>query len=107
VKLIREALAKVPQAQEARLQVTDKPDTLSLRIETHAGKPLNPDDYEVFSATPQTIDPAATIRFTRAASGWTAEVPKCEYLTNLPKELTLVLAGKSGQPPISLTWKSD
>ena len=36
-KLIREALAKVPQPQEVRLQVTEKPDTLSLRIETHAG----------------------------------------------------------------------
>lgn len=106
-KIIREALAKVPQPQEGRLQVTEKPDTLSLQIETSPDQPLNPGDYEIFPATPQTLDPAATIRFTRAASGWIAEVPKCEYLTKPPKELTLVLDGKSGQPPISLKWKAE
>ncbi len=106
-KLIREALAKVPQLQEVRLQVTEKPDALSLWIETQPDQPLDPGDYEIFPATPQTLDPAAVIRFTRSATAWTAEVPKCEYLTKPPKELTLVLAGKSGQPPISLKWKTE
>lgn len=108
-KLIAEALAKVPQLQEkwVHLGVSEKPDTLKLRIEAHVSKPLNLEDYNIFPVTPQTIDPAATIQFTRNGSEWNAEVPKSEYLTKPIKQLTLVLAGKSGQPPISLSWKSD
>jgi thiol:disulfide interchange protein DsbD len=108
-ELIREALAKVPQPPEKWLQlgVSEKPDTLTLRIEAQAGKPLNVDDYEIFPATPQILDPAADIRFTRNGPAWTADVPKDEYLTKSPKELTLVLAGKSGQPPMSVKWTAD
>jgi thiol:disulfide interchange protein DsbD len=106
-KLIREALAKVPQPRESRLEVTEKPDTLSLRMETPAGGSLDPGDYDVFPATPEIIDPSATLNFTRNGSQWTAEVPKSEYLSKPVRELTLVLAGKSGQPPISLKWKAE
>jgi DsbC/DsbD-like thiol-disulfide interchange protein len=108
-KIIREALGKVPQPQEkrVRLGVTEKPASLLLTIKAPPGAPLNPEDYEIFTATPQTIQPVAAIQFTRDGSDWTAEVPKCEYIAKPISELTLVLAGKSGQPPMSLTWKSD
>ncbi len=106
-KLIREALAKVPQSQEIRLEVTEKQDNLALRIDASPGQPLNLDDYEIFPATPQTIHPAATIRFISDGSGWTAEVRKDEYFSKPDRRLILVLAGKSGQPPMSLKWKPD
>jgi thiol:disulfide interchange protein DsbD len=107
--LIRDALTKIPQPREKwpRLGVMEKPDTLSLSIETQEGSPLDPDDYEIFPATPEIIDPAATLNFTRNGSQWTAEVPKSEYLSKPVKELTLVLAGKSGQPPLALKWKAE
>jgi thiol:disulfide interchange protein DsbD len=108
-KPIREALAKVPQPGEnpLRLVVLEKPDTLSLRLGIHPATPLNPEDFEVFPATPEAIDPSADIRFFQAGSAWTAEVAKSEYLTRPLETLTLVLAGKSGQPPISVNWKSE
>ena len=106
-KLIREALAKVPEPQEIRLEVTEKQNSFALRIGAPSSKPLNLDDYEIFPATPQTIDPAATIRFTRDGSDWTAEVPKDEYFSKPASGLILVLAGKSKQPPMSLKWKPE
>lgn len=107
--LIRDALAKVPRPQEKwlRLEVSEKSTSLSLRLETLSDTPLNPDDYEIFPATPQTIDPAAPIRFARDGDAWTADVPKSEYLTKPARELTLVFAGKSGQSPVSVKWASD
>lgn len=107
--IIRDALAKVPQPREKwlRLGVSEKQDALSLRLETLSDTPLNPNDYEFFPATPQTIDPAAPILFTRDGDAWIADVRKSEYLMKPARELTLVLVGKSGQPPVSAKWTSD
>lgn len=108
-KPIREALARVPQpaGNSLQLEVSETPRTLLLRLEMDSGKPLNPGDYEIFPVTLQAIDPAANIRFAQTGSAWTAEVAKNEYLTQPLKNLTLVLVGKSGQPPISVKWKSE
>lgn len=108
-KPIRDALAQIPQpaGNSLRLEVSETPRTLLLRLEMDSGKPLNPGDYEIFPATPQAVDPAANIRFSQAGSAWTAEVAKNEYLTQPLKNLTLVLAGKSGQSSIFVKWKSE
>lgn len=107
-KMIDEALAKVPQPQQGwvHLGVTETPKFLSLRIEAHLSRPLNLEEYEIFPATPQVIDAAAKIQFTRHGADWLAEVPKSEYATTAISELTIVLAPKADQPPLSLMWKS-
>lgn len=108
-KPIREALAQVPQSGEnsLRLEVSEKEGTLSLRLGFLSGELPNLGDYEIFPATPEAIDPATNIRFTRVSAAWNSQVPKGEYLTQPLKKLTLVLVGKSGQPPISVHWKSE
>ncbi len=105
-KVIQSALAKIPQPQQGwvLLKVTEKPDVVVLRIEAQISHPLDLNDYEVFPATPQVIDPAAKIQFTKNGAEWNAEVPKSEYAPKPINELTLVLGGKAQQPPISLTW---
>lgn len=107
--LTRDALAKIPRLQEkwVHLGVAEKKDVVVLRIEAHVSRPLNLEDYEIFPATPQVVDPSAKILFIRNGSEWTAEVTKSEYLVKPAKELTLVLVGRSGQPPMALTWKSE
>jgi DsbC/DsbD-like thiol-disulfide interchange protein len=108
-KIIMEALAKVPQPAEnsLRLKVSEKPHTLLLRLENDSGTPLNPGNYEIFPVTPLAVDPAASIRFTQTGSVWVAEVAKNEYLTQPLKNLSLVFAGKSGQAPIFVKWKTE
>lgn len=106
---IDDALAKVPRPRQewVHLRVTENQKVLSLSIEAHAGQPLpDLDQYEILPATPQVIDPAAKIQFTRSGVEWRAEVPKSEYAAGAVSELTLVLAPKTGQPPLSLTWKA-
>ena len=107
-KTIDVALAKIPQHQEGwvHLSVTEKPKVLALNIEAHLSRPLNLADYEIFPATPQVIDTAAKIQFAASGAEWLAEVPKSEYASGTVSELTLVLVSKTGQPPLSLTWKS-
>ncbi|MES2660243.1 MAG: protein-disulfide reductase DsbD domain-containing protein [Verrucomicrobiota bacterium] len=107
-KLIEASLRKIPLTPGNRisLKVVEMPKTLKLTIEGLANKKVNLAEYEVFPATPQTIDSAAKIQFASDGTKWTAEVPKSEYATKAIPELTLVLAGKSDQAPISLTWKS-
>jgi DsbC/DsbD-like thiol-disulfide interchange protein len=107
-KMIDDALAKVPQPQQGwvHLGVTEKPKILALRIEAHLSRPLNLDEYEIFPATPRVIDAATKIQFTRHGADWLAEVPKSEYATTAISELTIVLAPKADQPPLSLMWKS-
>jgi thiol:disulfide interchange protein DsbD len=107
-KAVDDALAKVPQAQQewVHLSVTEMPKVLALRIEAHQSRPLDLEGYEIFPETPQVIDPAAKIRFTRNGAEWLAEAPKSEYATAAVSELTLVLVPKTGQSPLSLTWKA-
>ncbi|MEO5917436.1 MAG: protein-disulfide reductase DsbD domain-containing protein [Luteolibacter sp.] len=107
-KLIDAALRKIPLTPGNRitLKVVENPKTLLLTIEGLTNKNVNLGEYEVFPATPQVIDSAAKILFASDGAKWTAEVPKSEYATKAIPELTLVLAAKSDQAPISLTWKS-
>ncbi|MES2437825.1 MAG: protein-disulfide reductase DsbD domain-containing protein [Verrucomicrobiota bacterium] len=101
---IAAALEKIPQPREngAALTVEEKPKTLLLAI---TGIELA-ENSEIFPATPQVVDAAADFKFSKAGDRWTAEVPKNEYATGPAKELTLVLAGKGGTAPVSLTWKA-
>lgn len=116
-KEIEASRAKVPRlAAGALLTVEEKPKTLLLTLLVPASglKPLGlgctgspkPEDYEVFPLTMQAIDSAAKFDFIARGDHWTAEVPKSEYATQPIRELTLVFAGKSGQDPVSLIWKS-
>lgn len=107
-KVIDAALRKIPitPGNQISLKVVENLKTLLLRIEGLTGKSVDLAQYEVFPATPQVIDAATKIEFENDGSSWTAEVPKSEYATKAIPELTLVLAGKSDQAPISLTWKS-
>ena len=105
--LIAEALWKIPRpAHAGSLKVLENEKTLLITIES-PDKGLDPNEYEIFPATSQVIDSAAKFRFSGGGTHWTAEVPKSEYATKAIKELTLVLAGKAKQPPISLTWKAE
>jgi thiol:disulfide interchange protein DsbD len=107
-KIIEAALRKIPITPGNRiaLKIVENPKTLTLRIEGLTGKNINLAEYEVFPATPQVIDPAAEIHFKSDGTTWLAEVAKSEFAPKAVSELTLVLAGKSDQAPISLTWKS-
>lgn len=95
-----------PPGNRISLKVAEKPKSLVLTIEGLTNKDVNLGEYEIFPATPEVIETAAKIHFTSDGSKWTAEVPKSEYATAAIPELTLVLAGKSDESPISLTWKS-
>ncbi len=108
-ELIAEASRKIPVPQDAwlHLGVTEKSGILSLRIEAHVTRPLDLNDYEIFPATPQVVDPAAPIQFTRSGAEWRADVAKSEYATKPIQKLTLVLAGKAKQPPLALTWTAE
>lgn len=101
--LIAGALSKIPQAKggEARLSVEEKEKTLVLAI---TGVEVA-ENSEVFPATPQVVDAGAEYKFSKSGDRWTAEVAKSEYAGSPVEELTLVLAGKGGTAPVSLTWK--
>ena len=107
-KLIEDALLKIPrQASALKLTVAEFPKSLTLTLARETPQPFDPAHYVFFPATPQVIDPAAKLEFTQAGDKWTAEVPKSEYATKAILELTLVLAGKSTQPPLALTWTAE
>ena len=107
-KAIDAALLSVPSTHVAglNLSVTENAGVLSLKIEAEPGNTLNLDDYEIFPATPQIVDPVTKIQFTKSGIVWSAQVPKSEYAMKPVKEITLVFAGKSGQAPMALTWNS-
>jgi len=107
-KVIDAALRKIPLTPGNRisLKVVETPETLVLSVEGLAKTNVNLAEYEVFPATPEVIDAGAKIQFIDEGAKWTAEVPKSEYAPKKVSELTLVLAGKSDQAPISLTWKA-
>lgn len=107
--LIKQACLKIPKLQDSwlHLGVAVKENTLALRVEPLPGKTFDPNEYEIFPATPNIIDPGVKPLFVKVGEGWESEVSKCEYAKDPIKELTLVFTGKSGQPPISLTWKTE
>ena len=93
-------------SRDGCISASPKSQSPGTQVEAHLSRPLDLDGYEVFPATPQVIDPAAKIQFTASGAEWLAEVPKSEYATKAISQLTLVLVSKTGQPPLSLTWKS-
>ncbi len=103
--LIAAALEKIPQAKRygATLNVKETPKSLILSI---TGVEF-PENSEIFPATPQIVDAAAEFIFSKTGDCWTAEVPKSPYTSSPVKELTLILAGKGGVDPVSLTWKAQ
>lgn len=107
-KWIDDALLKIPRPNpEIKLAVTESSKKLVLTLSNATTKPFDPAEYEIFPATLQAVDPAAKFQFANDSNRWTAEVPKSEYAASPLKELTLVLAGTTGQAPMALTWKSE
>lgn len=105
--VIEGALSKIPRpAEGVSLKVEEKSQTLLLTIATPSGSRVKPGVCEIFPVTTQAIDSAAKFDFTAHGDLWTAEVPKSEYATQPIHELTLVLSGRAGQDPVSLTWTS-
>jgi DsbC/DsbD-like thiol-disulfide interchange protein len=101
---IEQALKKIPQAhQDLKLSVVDGGKSLTLTLEG----PIDVSSYDIFPLSPQVIDSAATFSFQKNGTNWTAEVPKSEYASGPISDLSLVLAGKSGQPPLRVEWKMN
>jgi DsbC/DsbD-like thiol-disulfide interchange protein len=103
---IEGALARVPRPKELPLSLAENPETLLLTIRA-ADPAIDLGKHEVFPVTPDVLDPAATIRFTRQDAAWTAEVAKSEYFKKPLTELELVFAGPGGASPFALSWKAD
>ena len=107
-RVIDDALRKIPRPNpEIKLAVTETPKSLVLTLSNATTKPFDPAEYEIFPATLQAVDPAAKFAFVSDGQKWTATVPKSEYAPSPLKELTLVLAGTTGQAPMALAWKSE
>ena len=104
-KWIDEALKKIPRPLPGlTLHVTEKPETLLLSLTANPSETFRPNHYEIFPATPEVVDAAAKFNFTSTGNSWDAEVPKSDYAVAPVKKLALVLAGKAGRAPISLSW---
>jgi thiol:disulfide interchange protein DsbD len=101
------ALARVPRPHPAapRLVVGEPGKTVLLEIIGEPDFPVDLSLYRVFPATPESIDPKATIRFTKKGATWTAEAAKSEYADGPLKELSLVLVGDATTPPIEVAWR--
>ncbi|GAA5130067.1 hypothetical protein JIN84_04180 [Luteolibacter yonseiensis] len=107
-KTISEALAKVPRPLPAvTLTVAEKPETLLLSIKNSEDKSFDPKNFDIFPETRQIVDAAASYTFVKEGEEWRTEVKKSEYLTPPLTSLTLVLAGKNGRLPHTVTWKSE
>lgn len=107
-KAIEHALKKIPRpTEEISLTVIEQPEALILTLHPLAPRPFGITDYEIFPATPEAINPAAKIEFFKSGDSWSAEVPKSEYATQPIEKLALVLAGKSGQAPLTVCWQKN
>ena len=105
--LIGKALEKIPKRNpEITLGVKETGHMVHLILSEATTKPFKASDYEFFPRTPRIIDPAATFEFKKMNGSWVTDVPKNEYAPEKIVELTLVLAGKNGEPPQALTWKA-
>jgi DsbC/DsbD-like thiol-disulfide interchange protein len=102
------ALARVPRPHTAapRLVVRELGKTIMLDIIAGPDFPLDLGLFRVFPATPDSIDPNASIRFSKKGAVWTAEAPKNEYADGPLKELSLVLVGDAATPPIEVLWRA-
>lgn len=99
------SLKKIPITHPGSILTTiDNGKTLKLSIDPPEGESRDPSIYQVFPETPNVIDPAAVIRFSKTENHWTAEVAKSEYLSGGPDELTLILADPKTGEAIRLRW---
>jgi hypothetical protein len=57
-----------------------------------------------FPATPDVIDPRASIRFRKQEAVWTTVISKSEYASGPVKQLTMVSAPKEDSAALELTW---
>ena len=109
-QLIAQALTTIPRAQKewGPLELEEKNGQLVLGIPVDPTKPhdlsVTP---EIFPATPGVINADQKVRLTFDGLKWTGTVPKSEYAKEQIRELSLVVAGQSGQQPILLHWKID
>jgi len=101
--LIEKARAAVPRPVDG-LALTVKEDGKNLVLTVTAPAALDPAAFEVYPVTPQTIDNAATIKFAKSGTAWTAPVTASEYLKGAPKSLELVLTGGGLPHPALVVW---
>lgn len=105
---ISDALLKIPRPlPTVALAVTEKAETLLLSFKDSSDKSFDPRNFDVFPETSQVVDAAASYTFVKEGDQWQAEVKKSEYLTPPLTHLTLVLAGKNGSAPVTVSWKSE
>jgi len=101
--LIQKARSQVPAPVEGLvLTVAEEGKSLVLTLTAPAG--LDPASMAAFPATPQVVDPAATIQFQKSGASWTASVSRSEYLEGSPKSLELVLSGGGLPHPATVVW---
>lgn len=105
VAAIFQAAKKVPVMMEgAELSVEEAGDTLTLRLKA-------PENFDlagaaVFPATPEVVDPSATIVFKKTKVEWIATVKKNEYAEEAPTLLDIVLAGGLLEKPYTVSWRA-
>lgn len=102
---INQALAQIPRplTPPASLEVVETRDHLELTLPAAILPSIDPAACDVFPATPHVIDPAADIRFSRHHDRFTARVKPGEYADRPVRQLTLVLAPRTGRA-VELTW---
>jgi DsbC/DsbD-like thiol-disulfide interchange protein len=105
VAAISQAAKKVPVTMEgAELTVEEAAGTLTLRLKTP--ETVNLQGCVVYPATPEVVDPSATIVFKRAKAEWIATVKKNEYAEETPTLLDIVLAGGMLEKPYLVSWRA-
>jgi DsbC/DsbD-like thiol-disulfide interchange protein len=105
VAAIFQAEKKVPVSLEgAELTVEEAGNILTLRLKTPPG--INLQGSVIYAATPEVVDPAATIVFKLAKTEWIATVKKNEYADGPPTLLDIVLFGGMLQKPYSVSWSA-
>lgn len=101
--IIQKAKSQVPTPVEG-LALTVAEEGKSLVLSLTAPDGVDPSKLATFPATPQVIDPAATIQFEKSGDSWTTRVDRSEYLEGAPKSLELVLTGGGLPHPASVAW---
>lgn len=103
---IIEAEKKVPKLLEnAELQVTEHPDSVTLSLDISKNSAFDPTDWEVFPVTEQALDHRQPIKFQKDGANWTAKTTRNQYAEGALKELSLVLS-KQGEAPVELRWSA-
>lgn len=101
--VIQKAISQMPTPLEGlTLTVTEEGKSLVLNLTVPDG--VDPAKVATFPATPQVIDPAATIQFEKSGAAWTTRVNRSEYLEGAPKSLELVLSGGGLSHPAMVVW---